>query len=272
VQKTPATPGEPRLVLRDVVARNDRGLIALDRVSLTVRAGEIVGIAGVAGNGQTELAEVIYGMRPVESGTIEIGGRDVTNAHPLVTIEAGVAYVPEDRRGMGSAPNHSVAENLALKAYRRPPIGRGLFIDRARMRALARDLVARFQIATPSVETPVRKLSGGNLQKVILAREIAGEPHVIIAAYPSRGLDIGATETVHRCAVRRACHGDHASRQSRFGNGGAVDGGGACALGSSSGCGKRLNKWETWVERWHAFALNDALNNHPGLSGHRPSF
>lgn len=198
VQKTPATPGEPRLVLRDVVARNDRGLVALDHVSLTVRAGEIVGIAGVAGNGQTELAEVIYGMRPVEAGTIEIGGRDVTNAHPLVAIEAGVAYVPEDRRGMGSAPNHSVAENLALKAYRRPPIGRGVFIDRARMRAMARELVARFQIATPSVETPVRKLSGGNLQKVILAREISGHPQVIIAAYPSRGLDIGATETVHR--------------------------------------------------------------------------
>ncbi len=207
VQKTPATPGEPRLILRDVVARNDRGLIALDHVSLTVRAGEIVGIAGVAGNGQTELAEVIYGMRPVEAGTIEIGGCDVTNAHPLVAIEAGVAYVPEDRRGMGSAPNHSVAENLALKAYRRPPIGRGFFIDRARMQTLARDLVARFQIATPSVDTPVRKLSGGNLQKVILAREISGQPKVIIAAYPSRGLDIGATETVHRILLQARDNG-----------------------------------------------------------------
>jgi simple sugar transport system ATP-binding protein len=157
-----------------------------------------VGVAGVAGNGQRELAEVICGLRSLIGGTVSIGGKPVRADAPLAMIRAGVAYVPEDRSTTGSAPNMSVAENLALKAYREPALGESFFLRRKAMDERARALVERFNISTPSVATPTRKLSGGNLQKVILAREIAAQPQVLVAAYPTRGLDIGATENVRR--------------------------------------------------------------------------
>jgi ABC-type uncharacterized transport system ATPase subunit len=131
----------------------------------------------------------------------------VTNAPPIVVIEAGIAYVPEDRSATGSAPNLSIAENLALKSYREPGIGGRYFINRKRMRERARDLIERFRIAAPSAETPVRTLSGGNLQKVILAREISRHPLVIIASYPTRGLDVGATENVRKILVEERSNG-----------------------------------------------------------------
>jgi simple sugar transport system ATP-binding protein len=196
VDKQPAQPTAPRLELQGVRANDEKRLPALRGLDLTVYGGEIVGIAGVAGNGQRELAETICGLRPVQGGSIHIDGRDLTFATPVTRISAGVAYVPEDRSATGSAPNLSVAENLALKAYRLTHFGRGPLLNRWAMRRHAVTQVADYAIATPSVEQPVRKLSGGNLQKVILAREIGGSPTVLVAAYPTRGLDVGATENV----------------------------------------------------------------------------
>lgn len=198
LDKPPAQIGECCLRLLNVTALNDKGLPALRKLSLTVHAGEIVGVAGVAGNGQRELAEVICGLRPAESGYIEVSSRSVTNAPPIVMIEAGIAYVPEDRSATGSAPDLSISENLALKNYRKAEMGGRFFLSRKAMREQAQRLIRQFNIATPSPETPARLLSGGNLQKVILAREIAQQPLVTIAAYPTRGLDVGATENVRQ--------------------------------------------------------------------------
>lgn len=199
--------GEPRLVLENLEARNNKGLPALRSLSMTVRAGEIVGIAGVAGNGQRELAEVICGLRPLEGGRIRVGSKDVANADPIVMIREGVAFVPEDRSTTGSAPNLSIADNVSIKAYREPPIGHGFSISRNAMRDRAVDLIKRFGISAPGPHTPVRKLSGGNLQKVILAREISAPHVVLIAAYPTRGLDIGATEGVRKVLLDERNHG-----------------------------------------------------------------
>jgi simple sugar transport system ATP-binding protein len=205
--KPPISLGEVRLRLDEVEAFNDKRLPALRRLSLEVRSGEILGVAGVAGNGQRELAEVIAGLRPASGGRIEIAGQPLTNAPPILMIEAGMAYVPEDRSGAGSAPNLSVAENLALKSYRKPGIGQHMFMNRRVMREQASEMIDRFDIATPSPDTPVRTLSGGNLQKVILAREISRQPQVVVAAYPTRGLDIGATETVRRLLIQERTQG-----------------------------------------------------------------
>lgn len=198
LEKERVQPGPPRLLLHNVSALDDKKLAALRNLSLTVHAGEIVGVAGVAGNGQRELAEVICGLRPVSTGEVQIMTQTLTNAPPLAMIEAGVAYVPEDRSATGSAPNLSIAENLVLKQYRRPIFGRGIFLNRRRMASHAAQLVYEYAIATPNVVTAARKLSGGNLQKVILAREISGNPAVLVAAYPTRGLDVGAIENVRR--------------------------------------------------------------------------
>ncbi len=207
MEKPPTELGDDRLAITDLEALNDKGLLALDKLSLSVRSGEIVGIAGVAGNGQKELAETICGLRPAKSGNVEVAGSSVTGGPPILVIEAGVAYVPEDRSATGSAPHLSVAENLALKSYRNPGIGRGFFINRGKMRDEAERLIKEFDISTPGPETQVRLLSGGNLQKVILAREISQQPHVMIAASPTRGLDVGATENVRNILLEERSQG-----------------------------------------------------------------
>ena len=207
LDKPPQAPGAARLSVRALIAQDDKRLDALRGLSLTVHAGEIVGLAGVAGNGQRELAEVICGLRPAVSGTVEINGVAAPNASPLAMIEAGVAYVPEDRSATGSAPNLSIADNLALKAYRRPPLGSKGLVNRRQMRVHARRLIHEYDIATPGPQTPARKLSGGNLQKVILAREISSQPALIVAAYPTRGLDIGATENVRNLLLNERNNG-----------------------------------------------------------------
>ncbi len=201
VDKAVATPGRPRLEVKAVSALDDKRLPALRELSLTVRSGEILGVAGVAGNGQRELAEVICGLRPLTSGALAIDEQGLPHGQPVMMIRAGVAYVPEDRSATGSAPNLSIAENLVLKRYRTRAFGPGLFFNRRRVRRQATQLVADYAIAAPSSATQVRKLSGGNLQKVILAREISGEPGVLVAAYPTRGLDVGATENVRRLLI-----------------------------------------------------------------------
>ncbi|MEX1020970.1 MAG: ABC transporter ATP-binding protein [Litorilinea sp.] len=207
VEKPPAQIGAPRLHLKELHSQDDKGIEALRGLSLTVHAGEIVGLAGVAGNGQRELTEVICGLRAATAGSVEVTGKRLTNSPPLLIIEAGIAYVPEDRAGTGSAPNLSVAENLALKNFRDAGLGGRFWFSRRRMREQARKLIADFAIATPSTETPVRLLSGGNLQKVILAREIAQQPVATVAANPTRGLDVGATENVRRILVQERNNG-----------------------------------------------------------------
>jgi simple sugar transport system ATP-binding protein len=186
--------------VRGVSAVNDRGLPALRDVSLEVRAGEIVGIAAVAGNGQSELAEVVTGLRD-STGEIVVGGKPVGNQSPAAVLRQGVAHVPEDRTSVGSAPNLSLTDNLIMKRYREAPVARGWLVDDDAARSLAEGLRETYRIASPTVETEVRLLSGGNLQRAILAREIETRPDLLIAVQPTRGLDVGAIETVHRLLI-----------------------------------------------------------------------
>jgi general nucleoside transport system ATP-binding protein len=186
---------ETILELRQVSATSDMGTPALREVSLLVRAGEILGVAGVAGNGQRELAEVITGARRRTGGSILVHGQVVPGVSPRLAIALGIAHIPEDRLGTGVAPGLTIAENLNLKAYRRPPMSRAGLLNQARARARAGELITRFAIAG-SPQTATRLLSGGNVQKVLLARELSSSPQVLVAASPTRGLDVAATETV----------------------------------------------------------------------------
>jgi simple sugar transport system ATP-binding protein len=192
----PRTPGERVLEVVDLSADGERGS-ALHRVSFDVRAAEIVAVAGVAGNGQRELAETVAGIRPATTGEVRVAGRTLRSGDPRSAIAAGVAYVPEDRLGTGVAPSLSIATNLALKDYRRAPDSWGPLLRLATIRDHAVDLIKRYAIAAPGPAAPARLLSGGNLQKVVLAREFSGEPKLLVAASPTRGLDVGAIETVH---------------------------------------------------------------------------
>jgi ABC-type uncharacterized transport system ATPase subunit len=169
----------------------------LKDVSVAVRSGEIVAVAGVSGNGQRELAEVICGIRKHSAGTVRVGGVELRAGDPRSAISAGVAYVPEDRLGTGLAPSLSVARNVSLKRYREPPVSRGPLLRLKRMTEIAVSLIRSYNVQAPGPETPVRNLSGGNLQKLVLGREFQGEPRVLIASQPTRGLDVGAIETVH---------------------------------------------------------------------------
>jgi simple sugar transport system ATP-binding protein len=206
IERETQEPGSVVLDVQSVSAENDKGLPALKEVSLQVRAGEILGIAGVAGNGQRELAEVITGLRKCATGQVLVNDQVVSNQSARTAINRGVAHVPEDRKEMGSAPNLSITNNLILKAYRKPPIARRLAVDYASAQQHAEKLKDEYEIMAPSVDTAVRYLSGGNLQRVILAREISARPELMIAMQPTRGLDVGAIEGVHRLLLdlRRA--------------------------------------------------------------------
>jgi simple sugar transport system ATP-binding protein len=195
VDKKPQEPGEVVLAIKNVTAENNKGVPALRTVSLEVRSGEMLGIAGVAGNGQSELAEVITGLRPC-GGSILINGEEVSNRSPIVAIRQGVSHVPEDRTHVGSAPNMTITENTIMKNYRHGPIGNGWSINFTAARERARELKQTYDILAPSVEVMARKLSGGNLQKVILAREISAKPKLMVAVQPTRGLDVGAIEAI----------------------------------------------------------------------------
>jgi len=199
--------GEPVLELANVWADGDRGDAAIRGASLIVRRGEIVAVAGVAGNGQRELAEAVAGMRPATRGTIRIAGKTVRGGDPRSAIAAGVAYVPEDRLGTGVAPSLSIASNLALKGYRDRHASHGPLLRLRRMRERAAELIAHYRIAGAAPSSAARLLSGGNLQKVVLAREFSGKPRVLVAASPTRGLDVGAIETVHAYLREAAADG-----------------------------------------------------------------
>jgi simple sugar transport system ATP-binding protein len=199
-------PGRVILSVEHVTADNDRGLPALRGATLDVRAGEIVGVAAVAGNGQSELAQVITGMRTC-GGVVTIDGVDVAARPARESIDAGVAHVPEDRAGVGSAPNLSLVDNLILRAFRHPPLARGPLLDDRAAREKATELRTAYAIAAPTVDTPVRVLSGGNLQRLILAREIDSAPRLLVAVQPTRGLDIGAIEGVHQLLLDLRANG-----------------------------------------------------------------
>ncbi len=205
VDKKPQTPGPVVLEVHDVSAENKKGLPALRELSLEVRSGEILGLAGVSGNGQSELAEVITGLRPC-TGVIKVNSVEVSNKPPIQAIRSGVSHVPEDRTHVGSAPNMSITSNTIMKCYRESPVGSGMSINFTTATELASDLKEKYDILAPSVETMARKLSGGNLQKVILAREISSNPQLMVAVQPTRGLDVGAIEAIqnHLLAQREA--------------------------------------------------------------------
>jgi simple sugar transport system ATP-binding protein len=198
VDKKPKQAGETILDVKDIHAENDKGLPALRGLSLQVRAGEIVGLAGVAGNGQSELSQVIAGLRKCKTGEVILNGDRVSNRDALYGIQHGMSYVPEDRTHVGSSPNLSVTDNVIMKNYRSTPISKGSILDMNAATKFARELKEAYDIVVPTVDTPVRLLSGGNLQRVILAREISGQPNFMVAVQPTRGLDVGAIEGVHR--------------------------------------------------------------------------
>ena len=207
MQKTVSKKGvestKARIRVEDICALKDNGLPALKNVSFTVYCSEIFGIAGVAGNGQGELAEVICGLRRSTKGRIFINNIDITTASPLQIINLGVSHVPEDRMGMGLVSQMNIEENLILKGYRKPPLSKGLFIDHVSVTRFSKRLIETFKIQTPSVKTPIGNLSGGNIQRTILAREITAKHEVIIAVHPTSGLDLGATEFVHQQLIEQ---------------------------------------------------------------------
>ncbi|HZT17170.1 MAG TPA: ABC transporter ATP-binding protein [Gaiellaceae bacterium] len=190
-----ATRGDAVLDVRDLWVEGDRGSTAVKGVELTVGGGEIVAIAGVAGNGQRELAEAIAGVRPRTRGTVRVAGRALRSGDPRAAHRAGLGFVPEDRLGMGVAPNLPLTMNVELKSYRHGTLGPFLRLRRMRERALA--AIRAYEIKAPGPDAEADTLSGGNIQKLVLAREFAGELRVLIAASPTRGLDVGAVDTVH---------------------------------------------------------------------------
>jgi simple sugar transport system ATP-binding protein len=196
--------GEVRLKVEALRVQGDRGTEMLCGVDLEVRAGEIVGIAGVSGNGQRELAEVLAGLRQSTGGRIYLDGQDVTTQSVRARIAAGQAYIPEERMRDGVVREFTVQENLFLHDHAAPAYTHGIFMDLARIAVRARQLVRDFSVKTPRLETPLKSLSGGNIQKLILARELSRQPKVLIAAQPTRGVDVGATEYIHeRLMVQR---------------------------------------------------------------------
>jgi len=198
LDKKECTPGDTVLELENVHALDDKGLPALQGVSLKIQAGEILGVAGVAGNGQRQLSEVITGLRQVMKGDILINEKPMTNKSPLDIIQAGVSHIPADRIGMGAVGDMATSDNLVMKGYRSAPLGERGILHPKRILDFATHLITTFSIKTPTPQTHIKFLSGGNIQKAILAREIESCGGLLVAVYPSRGLDVGATESVRK--------------------------------------------------------------------------
>ena len=201
VDKPDANVREPALEIRDLEVVDDRGLPAVRGASLTVHAGEIVALAGVDGNGQSELVEAITGLRPVQSGTVAIEGTDRTGANARAMVRAGVSHIAEDRQRRGLVLNFTLAENLALREYNTKRLSKRGFLSIKRMRSRATGLIDEYDVRGGGCDALGTSLSGGNQQKIVIAREIACDPQVLVAAQPTRGLDVGAIEFVHRRLV-----------------------------------------------------------------------
>jgi simple sugar transport system ATP-binding protein len=197
VEKGEAKPGEPRVVIKDLRVEDERGVTTVNGFSAVVRAGEIFGVAGVEGNGQRELVEAITGMRKKTGGTVELMGADATRMSPREVTSLGVAHIPEDRGKHGVVGRYTIANNLVLNRYHLAPFSRRFVFNRAAIDEEAERLVEQFDVRTPSIHVPVNNLSGGNQQKVIVARELTGDPGVLVVAQPTRGLDVGSIEFIH---------------------------------------------------------------------------
>ncbi len=191
-------PGGARLSLNNIHCENDRGMAGLQGVSLEIHSGEILGIAGVSGNGQRELAECITGLRLVTDGQIYLEGEDITHLPPGTRTDRSLAYIPEERMRDGMIKEFTVAENMILREHHKQPFSRSGFLKLGEISRHSDRLIEKFQVKTPSRETRAKSLSGGNIQKIVLARELSRQPRVIVAAQPTRGLDIGATEYVRQ--------------------------------------------------------------------------
>lgn len=203
VDKEPAVPKETVLEVKDLVVTDIRGVNMVNGLNLEVRAGEIVGIAGVDGNGQSELIEAITGLRPSKKGVIRLKGKEITHQKPREIIQAGVGHIPEDRHKRGLVLDFSISENIVLHTYDQAPFAKGLFLRYPEMNAHAQKLISSFDVRTPDEHTLARSLSGGNQQKAIIAREVDRDPDLLIAAQPTRGLDVGAIEFIHRRIVEQ---------------------------------------------------------------------
>jgi ABC-type uncharacterized transport system ATPase subunit len=207
VSKEPARPGDVVLDVEDLTVADETGRVWVNGMSFQVRSGEILGLAGVQGNGQTELTEALLGLRPITFGHIRLNGRDLARSTPRQRLHAGVAYVPEDRQEDGLVGAFSVADNMILDSYDRPPFASGINLRLGAIASNAAEMVQEFDVRTQSADTPVGTLSGGNQQKVILARELGREHKVLVASQPTRGLDVGSIEFVHRRIVQQRDHG-----------------------------------------------------------------
>jgi simple sugar transport system ATP-binding protein len=206
-EKKQAVPKEVLLEAKDLVVVDSNGKNAVDHLSFTVRAGEIVGIAGVDGNGQTELIEALTGMSTIQSGEVLLKGKSIANQSPRTITESGIAHIPQDRHKHGLVLDFTVSENIILQSYSRPEITQHGFINKKVVDEMATRLVKDFDVRTPGIDTMVRSMSGGNQQKVIIAREIDRDPQVLIAAQPTRGLDVGAIEFVHKQLIAQRDQG-----------------------------------------------------------------
>ena len=199
--------GEEVFFMEEVSAKNDRGLPALKKITLSVRAGEIFGIAGVAGNGQRELSEVIAGLRPVTEGKVLLSGKDLSKAAMKQHIQEGIAFIPEDRLQTGLVPELTFTENIILKSYESDRYSRRGILQKQNMRDDAKTYARQFDIRHGGLDLPVGLMSGGNQQKLLFAREVSGDPRLIVAAYPVRGLDIGAAESIRKILRQQSRRG-----------------------------------------------------------------
>ncbi len=207
IHKPPQARGQKIMQVKALSHISETGRTLLHNVSFNVYAGEILGVAGVEGNGQTELVEVLTGLRPAATGEVRVKNENVVNQTPRKVRLAGVAHIPEDRLTNGLAVTVSIDENLIVDRYFRPPYLRGVFIDNKRVDQLGRDMIRQFDIRTPDGSLPVASLSGGNMQKVVVAREFSSEPILLIAAQPTRGIDVGATEFIREQLVKKRSEG-----------------------------------------------------------------
>lgn len=206
--KTPAHPGQPLLEVRHLHLSHDDGSLAVSDLSMTVHHAEIVGIAGVQGNGQTALVEALWGVRPVDAGSVHYDGSDITRVSVRARHRMGIAHIPEDRQRNGMVPNFTVAENMVLDTYYEPRFSNGLNMDWLAASEAAAEAVEAFDIRTPSVHAKAAHLSGGNQQRLIVAREMARDTKLLIAAQPTRGLDVGSVDYIHRRILAARDEGD----------------------------------------------------------------
>jgi simple sugar transport system ATP-binding protein len=208
VEKEPFAPGSVRLETRDLTVLHDSGDVAVDGLNLSVHGGEIVGIAGVQGNGQSALVEALAGLRPVTQGTVTFDGQDITRLSARARHRIGIAHIPEDRQAAGLISNFTVAENMVLDSYYDARFSKGPQVDWSKVNETAAKLVQDFDIRTPSVFAQAGHLSGGNQQKLVVARELSRDTKCVIAGQPTRGLDVGSIEYIHKRLIAARDEGD----------------------------------------------------------------